>query len=86
MTHPMLMSKRELDDYFRTWLVPELEHGMALRTFRYLMSLSREEKARTLCTKYGIPLDPDEEGLADMRFYTALAIAKANEQQCCEFC
>ena len=86
MTHPMLMSKAELDAYFYNWLQPELKHGMASSTFRHLMSLSREQKAGTLCTKLGIPTDPNEAGLASMEFYVALHIAKANEKPCCEFC
>ena len=71
----MLMSKAELDECFYKWLQPELAEGMTLRTFRYLMSRSREEKARVLCVKFNIPINPNET-TCDIRFYVATSITE----------
>ena len=85
-THPMLMTKEDLDEIFRNWLEPELQKGMHPDTFRHLMSLDKEQKGRTLCVRCDIPFDVEESGLASLKFWIALGIAKANEKPCCEFC
>ena len=86
MKHPKLMLKEELNKLFLKIFTPKLDEGMAISTFNHFMAYSQEEKANFVCAYFSIPEDPNEEGIASMQFYTALAIAKNNEETCCEFC